>query len=193
MGNWYAIETKPKGEDKAERDLRLAGFTVYAPIAHVERWNKRKKVHVERTLRLMPRYLFVSVELVDDVWLAVRSCRGVSRALGADGLPCRLNSFETKALEEVMQAERDLEFDTTRAARIRRGEIGKNKRETARIKYPAGSKIRITKGPFASFSAEVTTVTGRGKLEALVSLFGRLSTVEIPAGWAEIDEQAKAA
>lgn len=192
MGNWFAIETKPKGEDKAERDLRAAGFRVYAPIAHTERWNKRKKVFIDRTLRLMPRYLFIEAE-GQVPWYIVRNCEGVRRALGADGMPCRLNGVETKALEEVMQAERDLEFDTTRAARIRRGEIGKNKRETARIKYPAGSKIRITKGPFASFSAEVTTVTGRGKLEALVSLFGRLSTVEIPAAWAELAPNREAA
>lgn len=190
MSHWYAIETMPKAEDKAERDLRLAGITVYAPIARTERWNKRKKVHVERTLRLMPRYLFVNVGTIGDLWHIIRSCRGVSRALGADGMPARLNNFETKALEEVMQAEQELHFDTTRNARIRRGEIGKNQRETARIQYPVGSKVRIMKGPLTAFTAEVTTVTGRGKLEALVSVFGRLSTVEINPAWVELEEAA---
>ena len=193
MAHWYAIEIKPKGEDKAERDLRNAGFSVYAPVARFERWNKRKKVNVERSVRLMPRYMFISARHIGELWRAVHSSRLVSRVLGANGLPSRLNHSETAALEAVMKAEQDYEFDTTSAARIRRGEIGKSARETARIKFPVGSHVRITKGPLASFTAEVTTVNGRGKLEALVSIFGRTSPVELPVDSVEVANMSEAA
>ena len=45
-------------------------------------------------------------------------------------------------------------------------------------------------GPFASFSAEVEEVTSRGTVEAMVSLFGRLSSVEFPVSWIELEDAA---
>lgn len=192
MGRWYAIETNVKCEDKALRNLRLAGFRAYSPLARTEIWNKRKRVHVVRELRLMPRYLFLETH-GEVPWYVVRACEGVQRVLGVDGRPVALGRKDVAALLDVMAAEENLEFDTTRAAKIRRGEIGKTKAETARIRFKADSNIRITKGPFAAFSAKVVTVTGKGKLEALISVFGRLTEVTVDPEWAEIDETAEAA
>lgn len=189
---WYVVRTNIKCEEKAERNLRRAGFSTYSPMARLERFNKRRKVWVETELRLMPRYLFV--ETSGEVpWYILRACEGVEKVLGADGTPCRLHDAEEKALRDVMAAEADLLFDTTRAAKIRRGEIGKTKRDTVRMRFPVGTPIRITDGPFAQFFAQVTNVTGKGKLQALVMIFGHLSPVEIPAKWAVIDVQGEAA
>lgn len=192
MGRWFAIETNVKCEDKALRNLRLAGFRAYSPLARTEVWNKRKRVHVVRELRLMPRYLFIETE-GEVPWYIIRACEGVQRVLGVDGRPVALGRKDVAALLDVMAAEENLEFDTTRAAKIRRGEIGKTKADTARIRFKAGSRITITKGPFASFSAEVVTVTGKGKLEALVSMFGRLTEVTVDPEWADVDAAAEAA
>lgn len=189
---WYVVRTNIKCEDKAERNLRRAGFSIYSPMARMERFNKRRKVWVETDLRLMPRYLFV--ETSGDVpWFVLRACEGVESVLGAEGRPCRLHEAEEHALREVMNAEADLQFDTTRAAKIRRGEIGKTKRDTVRMRFPVGSSIKITDGPFSQFIAQVTNVTGKGKLQALVMIFGHLSPVEIPARWAELDGVDEAA
>lgn len=192
MGHWYAIETNVKCEDKALRNLRLAGFHAYSPLARTEVWNKRKQVHVLRETRPFPRYAFLEAE-GDIPWGFIRACEGVQRVLGVNGRPSPLNKREVAALEAVMQAEANLEFDTTRAAKIRRGEIGKNKAETARLKFSADAAIKITKGPFAQFSAQVVTVTGKGKLEALISVFGRLTEVTVDPDWAELDLDAEAA
>lgn len=181
---WYVVRTNIKCEDKAERNLRRAGFKTYSPLARIERFNKRRKVWVESELRLMPRYLFVETEGVVP-WYVLRACEGVESVLGAEGRPCRLYDAEERKLRDVMEAEADLQFDTTRAAMIRRGEIGKNKRDTVRMRFPTGSSIKITDGPFAQFIGQVTNVTGKGKLQALVMIFGHLSPVEIPAKWAE--------
>lgn len=188
----YVIRTNIKCEEKAERNLRRAGFSTYSPLARIERFNKRRKVWVETELRLMPRYLFVEVE-GQVPWFTLRACEGVESVLGAEGQPCRLHAEETKALRAVQQAEADLQFDTTRAAKVRRGEIGKSKRDTVRMKFPTGASIKITDGPFAAFIAQVTNVNAKGKLEALVMIFGRLSTIEIPAKWAELDDMGEAA
>lgn len=189
---WYVVRTNIKCEDKAERNLRRSGFSVYSPLARIERFNKRRKVWIETELPLMPRYLFV--EVAGQVpWFILRACEGVESVLGVEGRPCRLTDHDEKALREVMEAEADLRFDTTRAAKIRRGEIGKNKRDNVRMKFPAGSSVRITDGPFNQFIAEVTDVTAKGKLQALVRVFGNLTPIEIPAKWAQLDEMGEAA
>lgn len=186
MANWYVIRTNIKCEEKAERNLRRAGFKTYSPFARIERFNKRRKVWIETELRLMPRYLFVETTGVVP-WYVLRACEGVESVLGSEGRPCRLHAAEERALRDVMAAEADLQFDTTRAAKIRRGEIGKNKRDTVRMKFPKGASIRVTDGPFAEFMAEVTNVTAKGKLEALIMIFGELTPVTIKAEWAELD------
>lgn len=192
MGQWFAVETNVKCEDKALRNLRLAGFNAYSPLARTEVWNKRKRVHVVRELRLMPRYLFLETQ-GEVPWYIIRACEGVRRVLGVDGRPIPLGPHDVKALMAVIEAEANFEFDTTRAAKIRRGEIGKTKAETARIRFKPGSRITITKGPFATFSAEVVTVTGKGKLEALLSVFNGLTEVTVDPEWATIDLNAEAA
>lgn len=189
---WFVVRSQIKSEDKAEQSLRRAGFTVYSPLARIERFNRRKKVHVQIVLRLMPRYLFIQID-GDVPWFTIRACDGVESILGSAGRPCRLHGDDARKLQAVIEAEADLQFDSTREAMVRRGEIGKNRRETTRMKYPPGSSIRITDGPFSQFIAQVTNVTGKGKLEALVTVFGRLSPIEIPEAWAELDETAAAA
>lgn len=189
---WYVIRTNIKSEEKAERNLQRAGFSTYAPLARIERFNRRKKVHVQFVLRLMPRYLFVQIDGAVP-WYTLRGCEGVEAVLGAEGRPCRLYEDDAKKLRAVIDAEADLQFDTTREAMVRRGEIGKSKRDTMRMKFPVGASVKITDGPFAQFIAQVTNVNAKGKLEALVMIFGRLSPIEIPAKWAELDDIGEAA
>lgn len=185
----FVVRTNVKAEEKAERNLRRAGFQTYSPMARIERFSKRRKVWIQTSLRLMPRYLFVDVE-GQVPWFTLRACEGVESVLGVEGQPCRLHKADTEALRAVQEAEADLQFDTTRAAKVRRGEIGKNKRESVRMKFPTGASIKITEGPFAEFIAHVTNVTAKGKLQALVMVFGHLTPIEVPAQWAEVDNIA---
>jgi len=108
--------------------------------------------------------------------------------LGSDG-PCPLNKQETSALLKLMAAERNLDFDETRAGKLRRREIGRTKKETTRLRFPPGSRVLIKQGPFTSLTAEVTNIYGRGAINAMVSLFGRLSDIELPAEWVQVVDQ----
>jgi len=56
---WYVIRTNIKCEEKAERNLRAAGFYTYAPLGRTERFSKRKKIFRQIVYRMLPRYLFV--------------------------------------------------------------------------------------------------------------------------------------
>lgn len=184
----YVVRTNIKSEDKAERNLRAAGFATYAPWQRFERLNRRKRVWVQHEMRLAPRYLFLDTgDLSRDrtPWGIIRACEGVEHILGYQGLPLPLNKDEERALEAIKAAERDYAFDETRAGKLHRREIGKTKKETTRMKFPVGSKVRISDGPFTSFNGEVTNVNGRGHLQVLASIFGRLTPVEMEPGQVE--------
>lgn len=178
---WYVIRTNIKSEDKAETNLRRAGFRTYAPWQRFEKFNKRRKVFVQHQMRIAPRYLFLEVAMPHDMvpWGFIRACEGVERIVGTQGRPIALGPQEVAALKAIMAAEADFAFDETRAGKLHRREIGKNKRETTRMRHAIGSRVTIKDGPFTSFAGEVTNVTGRGHLQVLVSLFGRLSTVDL--------------
>lgn len=191
---WYVVRTNIKCEDKAEKNLRLLGYGTYAPWQRFEKWNRRKSVHIVRQVRLAPRYLFLdtgALQVDETPWGLVRACEGVECVLGINGAPHPLSGDEVKALNMIMAAEADFAFDETRAGKLHRREIGKTKKETTRMKYPAGTKVRINDGPFATFSGEVTNVTGRGMVEVITMLFGRLTPVELEPS--QVEKLASAA
>jgi transcription antitermination factor NusG len=190
---WYVLRTNIKSEDKAERNLAAAGFRTYAPWQKFERFNSRKKVFIQHELRLAPRYLFLDTGVLpreQTPWGVIRACEGVEHVLGYQGLPIPLHSEETKALVQIMTAEANYEFDETRAGKLHRREIGKTKKETTRLRFPIGSKITIKEGPFASFSGEVTNVNGRGHVQALVGILGRLVSTELETKDLALDSEA---
>ena len=190
---WYVLRTNIKSEDKAERNLAAAGFRTYAPWQKFERFNSRKKVFIQHELRLAPRYLFLDtgdLHRENTPWGVITKCEGVEYVLGYMGLPVPLHNEETKALSAIMTAEANYEFDETRAGKLHRREIGKTKKETTRLRFPIGSKITIKEGPFASFSGEVTNVNGRGHVQALVGILGRLVSTELETKDLALDSEA---
>jgi transcription antitermination factor NusG len=186
---WYVLRTNIKSEEKAERNLAAAGFRTYAPWQKFERFNSRKKVWLHWELRVTPRYLFLDtgdIPLSSVPWGFIRACQGVEKVL--DYRP--LGKGDTAALEAIMAAEANYEFDETRAGKLHRREIGKTKKETTRLRFPIGSKITIKEGPFASFSGEVTNVNGRGHVQALVGILGRLVSTELETKDLALDSEA---
>jgi transcription antitermination factor NusG len=184
----YVVRTNIKAEDKAERNLRNAGFATYAPWQRFERLNRRKRIWVQHEMRLAPRYIFLDTGALSreqTPWGIIRGCEGVEHVLGYQGLPLPLSGGEEKALNAIKAAERDFAFDETRAGKLHRREIGKTKRETTRMKFPVGSKVRINEGPFIAFGGEVTNVNGRGHLLVMTEIFGRLTAVEMEPGQVE--------
>lgn len=193
---WYVIRTNVKCEEKAERNLRAAGFRTYAPWQRFERWNRRKNCHILHERRIVPRYLFLDVgnRTINEVpWGVIRACEGVECVLGVNGTPAPLSEKSARArefsdvekLQAIMEAEAQHVFDETRAGKLFRREIGKTKAETTRMKFPVGSKVRINDGPFATFGGEITNVTGKGMLQIMTSLFGRMTPVEMEPGKVE--------
>lgn len=184
---WYVIRTNIKCEDKAERNLRRAGFRTYAPWQRFEKFNKRRKVFIEQAARIAPRYLFLEIDgpRHQVPWGFIRDCEGVEEVVPRGRPPVALNKIEAQALQAIMDAERNFAFDETRAGKLHRREIGRTKKETTKLRYPIGSRVLVTDGPFASFAGEVVNVNGRGHIKTLISIFGRLTEAELEPGQVE--------
>ncbi len=174
---WFVARTNIKCETKALENLLRAGYDAYLPRYRVEKRNKRSNTWriIERPLML--RYLFVGQPRHNADWFTLRACEGVETVLGDIGgsyIP-----IPTAIVEQLFDAEMDMRYDDTRAARIHRKEEARTKRGTGAMRFPAGMPITVLEGPFASFPATVDSVTSRGEISALVEIFGRLTPVTL--------------
>jgi len=175
---WYVVRANIKSETKAADNIRLAGFDVYLPRQRYEIKHRRTNTYEVKERPLMMRYLFVGMKHDALHFGFVRSCEGVERFLEVEGRPLRVRS---KDVDAILDAEIDMRFDDTRAARIHRKEEARTRKETVRMRFKPGTMVDVVEGPFADFTAIVEQVTSSGSVEALVQLFGRLSTVSFDA------------
>lgn len=177
---WYVVRSSIRGEDKAATSIRQAGFDVYYPRMKVEKKHRRTNTYTEVERALMPGYLFVGFTSFARHFGKVRDCDGVAGLLSVQGEPIEVAYEDVAAIQE---AEIDMRFDDTRAARIHRREEAKTRKLTVEMKFPAGRDVVVSdeKHPFADFHAVVEEVTKSGNIRALVNLFGRSVAVEFEA------------
>ncbi|TPN03820.1 hypothetical protein FJ973_29705 [Mesorhizobium sp. B2-1-3] len=178
---WYVVRTNVQCEAKAADNVRLAGFDVYFPRQRIEKKHRRNNTYLVKERPLMVSYIFVGMPRSNKLqhFGFVRACEGVEKFLEYQGKPIPVPG---KDVQEIYLAEVDMRFDDTRAARIHRKEEAKTIKATLEMKYAPGKEFSVIDGPFASFHAIVEEVTKSGNIKAMVSLFGRLTTVEFEAG-----------
>ena len=177
---WYVVRTNIKCEKRALAALIAAGYEAYLPLMRRDVVHHRTKKLITREFVLFNRYLFVAQPAVGADWFRLRRCDGVEAVLGSGG---RYQPVDARAVEAFRRAEVELEFDETRAARLRRKEIGRTRKATAAMQFPAGAAIRVRKDfahahPFGGFFGKVESVRGKGVVTAMIELFGRLTPVE---------------
>ncbi len=87
VAQWYAVQTKPRCEEKVVDWLgrRCADLAVFLPkLEATRRWRGRKVQYVEP---LFPSYLFVHMELQPERWHAVKWTPGVKQIVGSEEIP----------------------------------------------------------------------------------------------------------
>lgn len=178
-----------EGQDEAlvERALGEAGLSFYLPRMKRELRHHRTKKIIVRRFPLFTGYIFVSTGTQELNWMRLKACDGICGVLSLDGRPWPIPASQVDALR---QAEADLVFDDTHEARVKRGQEGRNRRETAAIRYPVGSSIVLAEGPFAGLAGEVVGVSTGGLIRAIVEVFRQKTPMEIPPEWIEAKEAA---
>lgn len=162
---WFVIHTYSGHENKVAEALKqrteTLGLTdkvlrVLIPLQEkiqIKR-GQRKKINE----KIFPGYMLVYMEMSDDAWLAVRTTQGVTGFVGVSTKPTPLPKHEVEAIQKYI----------TQAAPQYKAE------------YVEGEAVKIVDGPFNDFLGTVKSINEeKGKVEVLVSIFGRETPVEL--------------
>jgi transcription termination/antitermination protein NusG len=163
--HWYAIHTYAGYEDAVARNLKQRidslnmGTTIFDVLVPVEKSIKIKgSKRVEVSEKVYPGYVLVDMIVDDDSWYVVRNTPRVTGFVGAGTRPVPLSQSEIDAI----------------FARATNTSI------VYRSDFQLDDKIQVLEGPFKDQYGTVSTLLpGTGRLQAIISMFGRETPVEL--------------
>jgi transcriptional antiterminator NusG len=172
---WYVVHTYSGYENKVQRHInKLIGdgpladvvFNVKVPAEEVvEVRDGKRRVSSKKFL---PGYILIEMDLPEHNWKqicsSIRQIQGVTGFVGSTGSQ-RPQPISSEEAREVLQ---------------RAGEIKSEKVLKPRQTFSEGETVRITEGPFESFTGTVEEINlEKGKLRVMVGIFGRSTPVEL--------------
>ena len=173
---WYIIHSYSGFERKVKESLesRVKAFgledkigRVLIPTESVTEVRSGKKYTVERMF--YPGYVLVEMDMDDHVWHVVKATPRVTGFVGTGQQPTPLSA------EEVQQIV------------YKSGES--KEKPKLKVKFEKNETVRITEGPFATFTGVVDDVNDeRGTLKVMVTIFGRSTPVELE--FKQVEKQA---
>lgn len=162
---WYVVHTYSGHENKVAATLkqRVASMglenkilEILVPTQEKIEVKEGKKITVHD--KIFPGYLLIKMELDDESWHAVRSTAGVTSFVGIGNRPTALPEEEVQTIMKFMKMEAP----------------------KYKASFTVGEAIKIIDGPFADFLGTVDEINEeKGKVKALVSIFGRETPVEL--------------
>ncbi|AUN31405.1 antitermination protein NusG [alpha proteobacterium AAP38] len=164
---WYVVHVYSGFEKKvaqavrekaAQKGLEELFGDILVPTEEVVEVRRGAKINSER--KFFPGYVLVKMELTDDTWHLVKNAPKVTGFLGGGGKPQAIS--ETEALRIMNQVQEGVE------------------RPKPSITFEVGENVRVTDGPFTSFTGLVEEVDeDKSRLKVAVSIFGRATPVEL--------------
>lgn len=162
---WYVVHTYSGHENKVAETLKQRTQTlnltdkILAVLIPTQ-----EKIQIKRGQRktvnekIFPGYMLVQMELTDDSWLAVRTTQGVTGFVGMGNKPTPLPRHEVDAIKKYMS----------------------QGAPQYKAEFVEGEAVKIVDGPFNDFLGTVKSINEeKGKVEVLVSIFGRETPVEL--------------
>jgi transcriptional antiterminator NusG len=165
--HWYVVHVYSGFERKVaqsiEEQAKQAGMSdriqqVMVPTEEVVEARRGAKVTVER--KFFPGYVLVNMVMTDETWHLVKNTPKVTGFLGGRGRPAPIS--EAEAMRIIHQVQEGIE------------------RPKPSVVFEVGEQVRVSDGPFTSFSGFVEEVDEeRSRLKVAVSIFGRSTPVEL--------------
>ena len=180
FGDWYVVHSYAGYENKVKTNLesRINSldmeeyiFQVEVPVEDVIEIKNGKRQQVSR--KVFPGYILVRMDLNDESWGAVRNTPGVTGFVGATSRPSPLSIDEVvKILAPAVEK--------AAAPAGRGGAAASDKTAIDVVDYEVGESVTVMDGPFATLPATINEIDPlHGKLQVLVSIFGRETPVEL--------------
>jgi transcriptional antiterminator NusG len=170
---WYIVHAYSNFEKKVADSIRekaeQTGLSdlfeeILVPTEKVVEVRRGRKVDAER--KFFPGYVLVKMDLTDQAYHLIRNTPKVTGFLGADNKPSPISDAEANRI--IDQVKEGIE------------------RPKPSVSFEVGENVRVSDGPFASFSGVVQDVDeARARLKIDVSIFGRATTVDLEYGQVE--------
>jgi transcriptional antiterminator NusG len=170
---WYIVHAYSNFENKVAESIRekagQAGLhdlfeEILVPKEKVVEVRRGRKVDSER--KFFPGYVLVKMEMTDQAYHLIKNTPKVTGFLGSDNRPVPISEAEAgRILHQVQEGV---------------------ERPKPSITFEIGEQVRVSDGPFASFSGVVSEVDEeRARVKVDVSIFGRPTPVELEYGQVE--------
>jgi len=191
-GQWYIIQCYSGYENKVKTNLDMriqtlevedSIFDVVVPIENVVEKKDGKKKIVKK--KLLPGYVLVRMEINDRAWSVVRDTPGVTSFVGNEG---NATVVKTREVAKFLLPKTTEARDETPAHVDEEQAVAPQKPAASGVNhdYQVGEAVTILSGALASVSATISEIDPEtGKMQALVSIFGRETPVELTADQVE--------
>ena len=176
---WYVLTTEPARDLSATANLVARGYQAFCPCVYRMRPVKRRGVALKddkgrRILKkitspMFPGYVFVPERSAVGCFDKIEQVAGVRRFM-------RIGEAFATLPDALMQAIQNEEARQMAAFE----ESVKTKSELA-IPFVEGGAARIEGGPYDDFVGKMVRLNRNGRLQMLLNLFGRETTVSVDA------------
>ena len=167
MNKWYVLHTQTGSEEKVKSSIenRVAASglkdligEVIIPTEQVSEIRGGKK-NISRR-KFFPGYILINMDLTEKSWYLIKTTPGITGFIGPSRRPTPLNEQE---VENILKRTRETEV-----------------KPSPKVMFEAGEAVRVIEGPFTNFNGTIEAVLPeRGKLKVGVSIFGRVTPVEL--------------
>ncbi len=164
---WYGVHTYSGYENKVKLNLeeRIKSLgaeeffgEILIPSETVIELKKGERK--TSTRKFFPGYILVQMELNNETWHIVKNIPKVTGFVGGGTKPAPISDEEVEKI----------------TIRIAEG-VEKPK---PKVEFEVGETVRVVEGPFVNFTGVVEDVKPeKAKLKVMVSIFGRISPVEL--------------
>ena len=164
---WYIVHAYSNFEKKVADAIQQAAVEkgleqyieeVFVPTEDVTEVRRGRKITTER--RFYPGYVLVKMVLNDNTYHLIKEIPKVTGFLGSGNKAMPVSQKEVDRIRGVMETDAE--------------------RPKSTITFEVGESVRVTDGPFASFSGVVEGVDEEAeRVKVAVSIFGRATPVEL--------------
>src|SRR5579863_3484241 len=158
---WFAVNTLPFGEARAQLNLENQRFRTFMPKRHKTVRHARKMMMVEAPF--FPRYLFIVMDPGRDQWRKVNGTFGVARLVMRGEEPHAVPAGVVEALIASANPRGILDFVE---------------------KFKVGGSVRLLAGPFADQLAILEQLDDSGRVRVLLDILGRQVSLTTEARYA---------
>lgn len=170
LARWIVATCRPGLELRIEEELTEWGIESWCPV-EMKLLRPRRGIAAKKIPRPLFRgYVFVRVVPTMEAYAGVLSASRISHLMGRDGKPFLMPDELMKKLRLRV------------AKRVAKQDDGKDD-------WWVDRKATVTHGPFASFTATIRSLLGKGdRVSAEVEIFGRMTAIELDVDSIRINE-----